>query len=688
MKSNKFLTPRGVLVAILGAIVILSSCNGDETTQGYTDPSREVTFSAYAKKASRTRVTETTSENILDFTVFGIWSEDAATNSLSNLTPALVERTDKTTPWSYAPKQLWPASGTIDFYAYSPTGITDHLTPGYDVDATTIDPADMTIAYIVPDIDDQEDLLVAVRTDVSCLVHNPVSLNFHHALSRIQLKARPAATGVTYEVTNVKFLNLHKSGTLLLNSTNIPIDNSFAYNDDANDPDRDPLVLWDPSDDAEEDYEFDFTAAPKEVNGTVIEGSNYTNIITGNDAFLVLPQTTVLGNVLDPELDEEFYVKITYSSSEAPSETLVKYFVVREPLNPALSRPLTFEIGRSYTFVVDLSSNDFINFAGVKVHGFDEAFEGEKQPNTDITPDPDPALNIAYKPAPHKGFAGSNIYWDAENERLTFEDVDYDAAEDPDNEGKDPGDGDYVNKSQYQGVFFKRGSLVGISPSGAWDGANSLEEGGTVVYVPEGTNGIHVKAPGSSLTNWNSIPFVMTNPSNAELGIANNAERRTSGYITYLNSIPQNITESKGDICAYLSGRPGIPEGYWRMPTSMEFEQDTYEEGQYIRIVEGVETPSGGTFTAMPSSTADDGTFENNSGYRLEYGSKTTFFPVSGRRNYDTTGTLEYLDNGYAWSSSPFNTAGTGYNLQFSSTEVKPGQTDRPSGQPIRCVKK
>jgi hypothetical protein len=679
MKCNGLLTLRGLLVAILGGIVILSSCKQDETVQGFSDPSREVTFSAYAQKGSRTRVAETTSDNILDFNVFAIWSENGGT-ALPNLAPASVAGSNTGNTWDYAPKQLWPESGTIDFFAYSPDGATG-LTPNYSASAYT----DMSVNYTVPDVaTSQQDLLVAVKPNVNCATPGLVSLHFQHALSRIQLKARPAVEGSAYIVSSAAFLHLSNSGTLALNTTNIPDGEGFTYKDDADAPGRIPLVLWTDQNAAATDYVFNLST-PVAVD----DHSEYDNIITGNNAFLVLPQTTKLGTPIaiadlgdatDPA-DDKFYVKIAFASADAPAEIKVKYFAVREPLDPAKNAPLTFEAGRSYTFVVDLSGSDYINFADVEVTKFDEAF-GKDLPNTDITPDPDPALTEAYMPRPHHGFAGSNIYWDAVNERLTFDDV------------------DVITHEQYQGLYFKWGSLVGISPA---------EEGGHVaVYIPDGVNGAYVQSTAQDVFSgvWTNVLTCSDRNFNTE-PIDGVTALRTSGFVTSLNAKPANLAAYQGDICAYLSGRPGIPAGYWRLPTSAEFDPEYPDvpfvsPGNYIRegnindngtpddITDDAFIWQDGDGVDITDSKTPDGTYKISNGYRLTYGNgKTTFFPASGYRHYSIGALTGVGLVGDAWSSSPNANATGGRNLNFVGISVNPASTfNRAYSFSVRCVKK
>jgi hypothetical protein len=627
------------------------------------------------------------SDKMQNFNAFAIWSGDS--KPLPNLAPATV--TGGQGGWTYGPpKQLWPQTGTIDFYAYSPDDATTptYLTAHYN--ATDYTPAHLYISYTVPtppsdlaQVSPQQDLLVAVKPDVSCNTPGPVTLNFQHALSRIQLKARPAIAGAKYVVNRVKFLNLSNEGNLALSTANIPDEDGFDYDDVLP---HAPLVLWTDHNAKTTDYEFSWTT-PVEV----FNHAAYSNIITGNDAFVILPQTTELGDIIpiadfvdatnpaDPA-DSKFYVRIDFAPEGNPTDVKVKYFAVREPLDPAKNEPLSFEAGRSYTFIVDLSGSDYIEFANVEIHAFNEAFTDSELPEIDITPDPNPVLTAdAYMPAPNKGFAGSNIYWDSVNERLTFGDV-----------------GDTSNETN-QGLYFKWGSLVGISPVGNWDAT-------TVLYTPTGINGAYeaTTADAYAAGDWTQIAAA-AGTRNFDAGqdpIVGVDDLRLSGYVSYLNTLPAELAAFKGDICAYLSGRPGIPEGFWRLPTSAEFEYGTYDPlvpfvspGAYDRegSVNDKGTPDRGDDEFLWTAGASDqidGTFSIANGYRLEYASgKYAFFPASGSRN-NSTGALNELGlRGYAWSSSPYGA--NGRYLSFNAPGVNPAySSNRARGFAVRCVKK
>lgn len=261
--------------------------------------------------------------------------------------------------------------------------------------------------------------------------------------------------------------------------------------------------------------------------------------------------------------------------------------------------------------------------------------------------DPDPALTADYKPQKHSGWAGSNIYWDEINQRLTFKDAGYVGEE-----------------NKYGGLFFKWGSLIGTSPKGNWS-----EE--TVIYAPTGVNGSYVSktALAFGTPDWGLIA-VGSDEHWESIVVA--SERRTSGYLTYLNNDAVNLAAYKGDICAYLSGRPGIPEGYWRMPTSNEFGAAS----DYT--LEGPVWESKGNINPYGKEIYTSGYYYNdNAGNRM-------FIPAAGFRQGGPNGNLGANGQvGYLWSSSP------DYPLGFVYGRVETASpTGRTYGYPVRCVKK
>jgi hypothetical protein len=676
MKKTRFnfLRKKSMALLLPCALALFSACN-DENNSSYSG-SRSVGFEALSDKPLSTKAAEVTSASLADFRVTAV--KQGETSAMPNLNGVTV--TGGTGSWTYTPKELWPLSGMLDFYAYSPAA-SAAVTPAFTFEANPASSV-TAIGYAVPaDPAQQEDLVVAVTKNVSAAGHPAlVNMHFQHVLSRIQLKARPKGAS-EFKIYSMSLLNLKDEGTLKLSADSIPAAGGFVYNDNWPDvtglPVKKYKTLWDidGGEAADQSYTVDFASG---VN-VVSLGGAYTDILVNDDALMILPQGTALGTLSGPTdytgpsapatPDGNFYVKLVYSDEVAAAGVKkVIFFPVVEPLDPASNRPIVFEAGRKYTFVVDLSGSEVIDFS-TSMSGWNDAFNTPYPPYTDITPDPDPALNFNYQPAAHAGFAGSNIYWDGT--RLTFDAVGETAHE------------------QYQGVFFKQGSLVGIDP------VTTPYDGTVTLYLPNSTNGNYLSGTATSfgLADWTSIQTGLGSLDGSTLGggSLSAAEQRLYAPVTWLSGVlnPDWLTATtgnratfRGDICAYLSGRPGVPAGYWRMPTSDDFG----EEADYTRV-QGSNTPSGAFNPVITTDTDGTGVIDNGYSFTDPKAGSTVFFPASGRRR-DSSGDLSNVGVfGLLWSSSPYLTKG--YAMGFQGG-INPSHGDpvRSYSFPVRCVRK
>jgi hypothetical protein len=234
-------------------------------------------------------------------------------------------------------------------------------------------------------------------------------------------------------------------------------------------------------------------------------------------------------------------------------------------------------------------------------------------------------------------WAYSNIYWDGS--KLTFD--------------KRP-----VNSHpNYQGVFFRRGSLVGISPA--------FQD--NTLYVPpvRGESSWRISAVGEAdAWDWASIPRVKTDLPKDE------AVNFLYGQINDPNTHYYNYL---GDICSYLTG------GTWRMPNALEFGIASNYTG-YTRSTVLVSDATGRTSIGVGAT------------YSSTFGS--VFFPASGGRDGSTTILSGYQGSGtyvYYWSGSAAGS--TTYGLALYIYQGSP--TLYPSYEmsidyyafPIRCIK-
>lgn len=240
-------------------------------------------------------------------------------------------------------------------------------------------------------------------------------------------------------------------------------------------------------------------------------------------------------------------------------------------------------------------------------------------------------LNIIneYYPTAHKGWAGSNIYYDTSLHRLTFDDV-----------------GVTTHKT-YQGVYFLGGSLYGISPVGIFGISTKL-------FPPIGDEA-------TGLT-WTTIPRLITSVS------SNSPSGKTFLDRAYLYEITNEAT-GVGDICKHLTDKGWAPPGKkWRMPTSNEF-----NDISGYSIV--------GTFGLL-ASTEPYGAQSYNRGYNKS-GIGTPFLPAAG---YGESHQLTQVgSNGMYWTSSADGM--NSYALNFANGILLPNTSlPRGLGFSIRCV--
>jgi hypothetical protein len=254
-------------------------------------------------------------------------------------------------------------------------------------------------------------------------------------------------------------------------------------------------------------------------------------------------------------------------------------------------------------------------------------------------------------------FAQSNIYWEWNNEG-------------------DPTQGGYLTfdkgssgRSDYQGVFFRWGSLVGLSPARpdpVWE---------FLVYVPDvdtypnhagdweakRSQYIEGSGPGSYIVWAFPDPLQFTGP---YVTTTNLVSDQNENYL-YENPDFENY---KGDICHYIDAE-------WRMPNSAEFGAD----GGYTS------TPFGTGPT--PTDQTGKGSMEG-SGVMYESASGVVFLPPSGWR-----ATSGYVVNsvgvaGNYWTGSVYNDT-QAWSMSFYQDGAAYPQLpyDRAAGFSVRCIK-
>jgi hypothetical protein len=294
-------------------------------------------------------------------------------------------------------------------------------------------------------------------------------------------------------------------------------------------------------------------------------------------------------------------------------------------------------------------------------------------------------------------FAGSNIYWDVDTQQLTF-----DLAGDRRHEG-------------YQGVFFRWGSLVGISPAqvGAGSKANNFTNQSIPIYVPAYNSGDPYASTwiATTTTDVKTDAGVAKNYSTwtqAGGGTAPDTDipfmdgRWGRGYdVDFVSKDDQNTDATyeglRGDICKYL-GKTNLALDGYRLPTCVEFSDkasanwDT-QNPTTVAVAGGwvkgygdftVDTTLGNAFgTADLLSAAD----ERGSAINVVFNAA---FPCSGYRYYTNGVLMDVGNNVCYWSSSRSSNSfyDNGRELYIVESYVDPRSTsERGYGYPIRCIK-
>ena len=182
-----------------------------------------------------------------------------------------------------------------------------------------------------------------------------------------------------------------------------------------------------------------------------------------------------------------------------------------------------------------------------------------------------------------------------------------------------------------QGVFFKWGSLVAISPA-ALSGASTAYVAkkypdGHILFDPRPTGITYNYA-------YTSIPYI--SETSGQFG--NNATTEDD-FAAYENGVGYNESDGKGDICRYIS-KQGWVSGSWHLPTADEIDKLILEGN-----VSNGFSPS--AVTVLSGDANAYGNYNTDYGRWLGVGASTSsgvaspsggvFFPAGGCRSTDGT---------------------------------------------------
>lgn len=298
--------------------------------------------------------------------------------------------------------------------------------------------------------------------------------------------------------------------------------------------------------------------------------------------------------------------------------------------------------------VLDVLRNHHYTFNITKVSGSghgtsEEAFEGANPIEFTVTvTDWGENIEVPLGNKPER-WARSNIVWDGS--KLTF------AVTQRDNQ---------TIPASSQGVFFKWGSLVPLSPVGAGYTASQI------LFSASGTNNY----------DWAAIPHVEV--TTGKFGSHSVVEDDFYNFNDGNNTMGPGYssTSDRGDICRYISAR-GWVEGNWRLPTQQEYNELIAEIGGGEGSVSNGKYPIYDPVMVTPTTNNSYGSSYNGfwqpepgrwlgegatrDGVRgtaaeLVPGGSSVYFPAGGFRVYYSVGSQARLSrvgfSSHYWSGS------------------------------------
>jgi hypothetical protein len=280
-------------------------------------------------------------------------------------------------------------------------------------------------------------------------------------------------------------------------------------------------------------------------------------------------------------------------------------------------------------------------------------------------------------------WAGSNIYWDTGEEQLTF-----------DLEGQ-------TQNQNFQGVFFRWGSLVGISPARV--GASNNFTNSVLLYVPNYNAGDKEQSTWTFSTPtpysaWNSFSEGYVANDTVEIPYMDGRAEfsgalfgRTSTFVIDAErNTPAVYAGLRGDICQYLGKTIPSLNGY-RLPTSLEF--GTTNGGSWGNRQDGWEKEDDYTHVTNTSLGNPEGTspllnIYGKSGHAKNTHTGDVIFPISGNRSAEK-GALSNVGNLGRYATGSIASAAMVHILSFDKNGITfNASTNRGIAVPVRCVKK
>lgn len=243
--------------------------------------------------------------------------------------------------YTSATKYYWPESGSLDFYAYAPSGnaqITYPTTPNYKV--FTVTPSST--------VSDQVDLVYANTNEkTKATSATGVVLNFRHTESKIAIKVKNTSADLKFDVTGWKVGFLSASGTFTYSGSNTDTKNSAQLTSG----------MWGSLATANADTKYENTFSSQ----TIPASTSSETTITGSTEMILVPQSQTAatkyansGTAAKGDKVNGSYIALQMTiKSNANNATIVS--------NGWAIWPVAFDWapGKKYTYIVDLAGGGY-----------------------------------------------------------------------------------------------------------------------------------------------------------------------------------------------------------------------------------------------------------------------------------------------------------------------------------------
>ncbi len=329
------------LFVAFAALALATSCSQEDLTSQSNLSNNEISINA--SMGLKSRATETTTTNLTSIYVSAFISNNA--NYMSQ-----VNYTKSESTWSTAAGTFfWPATETLNFYAYAPEITTSTDNTG----TVTIDKDNQKVTDFTPYVKSEEtadaakqvDFVYATakgsansQTEGEANATNGVTLNFKHALSQIIVQAKNSNSAYQVEVSGVKLGNVYGKGNFTFGTTS-------------------GNASWTTSGEKTTVYTTEHNAVT-----LTSDAANVDN----DQAFMLIPQQLVKGDNSKASAGSylALKVKITMKSGDNTYDGQ-KYYEGYA----YVGLDTNWEMGKKYTYIVDFSKGAGQKEDGSKIFG-------------------------------------------------------------------------------------------------------------------------------------------------------------------------------------------------------------------------------------------------------------------------------------------------------------------------------